>query len=125
MNRVRILVVDDDPGITALVGACLQQQGYEVVEASDGGQALQAMEQTLPALVILDVFMPKLDGFEVCRRIREWSQVPIMMMSGSATEEDRARALRLGADDFLQKPFRIDELIARVEALLPCPPVVE
>jgi len=125
MSRALILVVDDEPGITAFMGACLRQQGYEVVEASDGEQALQAMERILPALIILDILMPKLDGFEVCRRIREWSQVPIIMMSGSATAEDRTESIRLGADDFLHKPFNIDELITRVEALLPYPPVVE
>ena len=120
MGKARILVVDDEPGILAFVGACLRQEGYEVIEASDGEQGLQVMEETLPALVLLDRSMPRLDGFEVCRRIREWSQVPIIMISAGGGEQDKAKALRLGADDYLVKPFGLDELTARVKAMLCC-----
>ena len=118
MRKTRILVVDDEPAVLGFVSACLRRHGYEVAMASDGEQALQAMEETPPELVILDIVMPKLDGFEVCRRIREWSQVPIIMLSARAGEQDKVRCLRLGADDYLVKPFGIEELIARVEAVL-------
>ena len=118
MAKTRVLVVDDEASIRKFVRSSLQQEGYEPIEASDGEQALQAMEQTIPELVILDITMPKLDGMEVCRRIREWSSVPIIMLSARQDERDKVQALRLGADDYLAKPFSIEELIARVEAVL-------
>ena len=118
MPKTRILVADDDNIIQRFVSACLREQGYEVMLASDGDLALQAVEEVLPDLVILDIMMPKVDGFEVCRRVREWSQVPIVVLSARINEQDRVRCLRLGADDYLVKPFGIDELIARVEAVL-------
>jgi DNA-binding response OmpR family regulator len=84
----------------------------------DGEEALRVIEQTLPALVILDITMPKLDGFEACRRVREWSQLPIIMLSARGGEQDKVKCLDLGADDYLVKPFAIGELLARVEAVL-------
>ena len=117
MPATRILVVDDEPSIRKFVSASLRQEQYEVVQAIDGVSALQAMEASLPDLVILDIMMPNLDGFEVCRRIREWSQVPIIMLSTKDDETDKVKALHLGADDYLSKPFGIDELVARVEAV--------
>ena len=118
MPKTRVLVVDDEASIRKFVRSSLQQEGYDSVEASDGEQALQAMEQTLPSLVVLDINMPKLNGMEVCRRIREWSSVPIIMLSAREDHKDKVQALRLGADDYLSKPFSIEELIARVEAVL-------
>ena len=110
--------MDDEPSIRKFLRASLKQEGYDVIEAADGEEALQLMEQTLPDLVILDLVMPKLDGFEVCRQIREWSLVPIIVLSGRLEEAHKVRSLRLGADDYLTKPFGIDEMIARVEAVL-------
>ncbi len=118
MPKTRVLVVDDEASIRKFVRSSLQQEGYDTVEASDGEQALQVVEQTLPSLVILDINMPKLNGMEVCRRIREWSSVPIIMLSAREDDRDKVQALRLGADDYLSKPFSIEELIARVEAVL-------
>ncbi len=117
-TATRILVVDDELSILKFVSASLRVAGYEPVSARDGEEALQVIEQTLPALVILDITMPKLDGFEVCRRVREWSQLPIIMLSARGGEQDKVKCLHLGADDYLVKPFAIEELIARVEAVL-------
>ncbi|MDO8750057.1 MAG: response regulator [Dehalococcoidia bacterium] len=118
MSKGCILVVDDEPSIVKFVGDSLRQEGYEVVKASDGEQALRAAEQTVPMLIILDIGLPKLNGFEVCQRIREWSHVPIIILSARLGEEDKVKALQLGSDDYLVKPFGISELIARVEAVL-------
>jgi two-component system KDP operon response regulator KdpE len=84
----------------------------------DGAQALQIFERELLDLLILDIMMPKMDGFEVCRRLREWSQVPIIMLSARGDEEDKVKCLELGADDYITKPFGVNELIARVKAVL-------
>lgn len=118
MPKTRVLVVDDEASIRKYVRVSLEQEDYAPTEAVDGEQALLAMEQTLPGLVILDISMPKLDGMEVCRRIREWSAVPIIMLSALQDQSDKVQALRAGADDYLVKPFSIEELIARVEAVL-------
>jgi two-component system KDP operon response regulator KdpE len=118
MVKTRVLLVDDEPGIRRFVGASLRAEGYEVSLATDGEEALRAVEETLPDLVILDIRMPKMDGLEVCRRTREWSHVPIIMLSAMDEEQDRVKCLRLGADDYLVKPFGIQELMARVEAVL-------
>lgn len=111
-------MVDDELSILKFVSASLRSAGYEPALARDGQEALQAIEETLPDLVILDITMPKLDGFEVCRRVRQWSQVPIIMLSARGSEEDKVACLRAGADDYLVKPFWIEELMARVEAVL-------
>lgn len=110
--------MDDELSILKFVSASLRSAGYEPVLARDGEEALQAIEETLPDLIILDITMPKLDGFEVCRRVRQWSQVPIIMLSARGGEEDKVACLRAGADDYLVKPFWIEELMARVEAVL-------
>ena len=117
MRRVRILVVDDDLAVLKFVRANLQAAGYEVLTALDGTEALQVIEKELPDLIILDIMMPGIDGFEVCRQIREWSQVPIIMLSALADEEDKVKCLDLGADDYLTKPFGVQELMARVRAV--------
>ncbi|HEV2853461.1 MAG TPA: response regulator transcription factor [Thermoanaerobaculia bacterium] len=115
---MKILVVDDDLELLSLIGYALRQAGYLVVEAADGQAALEAFEREAPALVILDVNLPRLSGLEVCRRIRQESKVPIMMLTVKSAEEDQVQALDLGADDYLTKPFSPRTLLARVRALL-------
>jgi len=118
MKPQRILVVDDDPAIMKFVRANLKAEGYETLAALDGEEALRVAEKELPDLIILDIMMPELDGFEVCRRLREWSPVPIIMLSVRGESEDKVKCLDLGADDYLTKPFAVDEMIARVRAVL-------
>ena len=118
MRKTRILVIDDELSITKFLRANLIANGYEVLAAMDGAQALLTFETELPDLVILDIMMPKMDGFEVCRRIREWSHVPIIMLSARGDEDDKVKCLDLGADDYITKPFGKDELIARVRAVM-------
>ena len=118
MKKTRILVVDDELSIVKFLRANLEASGYEVLTAMNGVEALQTFEMELPDLVILDIMMPKMDGFEVCRRIREWSQIPIIMLSAIGSEQDKVKCLDLGADDYITKPFGKDELIARVKAVM-------
>jgi DNA-binding response OmpR family regulator len=115
---VKILVVDDDLELSSLIGYALRQAGYLVVEAGDGVAALAAFEREAPALVILDVNLPRLSGLEVCRRIRAGSRTPVMMLTVRNAEEDQVQALDQGADDYLTKPFSPRTLLARVRALL-------
>lgn len=114
----RILVVDDDPEILSLLRRGLTYEGYVVEEASDGKEALAKALQWSPDLVVLDVMMPGLDGLEVCDRLRQADDVPILMLSAKRTVSDRVLGLERGADDYLIKPFAFDELLARVRALL-------
>jgi len=118
MHRPRILIVDDELAIVKFLRANLEANGYETLAASDGAVALQKVEMELPDLIILDIMMPKIDGFEVCRRIREWSQIPIIMLSARDDLMDKVKCLDLGADDYLSKPFGKEELIARAKAVL-------
>jgi two-component system KDP operon response regulator KdpE len=118
MNKTRILVVDDELSIIKFIRANLETKGYKVFAAMDGAEALQTFEMELPDLVILDIMMPRIDGFEVCRQLREWSQVPIIMLSARSDESDKVKCLDLGADDYITKPFGAIELIARVRAVL-------
>ena len=118
MSKTRILVVDDELSIIKFLRANLEANGYEMLAAMDGAEALQTFEMELPDLVILDIMMPKVDGFEVCRRLREWSQIPIIMLSARGDASDKVKCLDLGADDYITKPFRAGELIARVRAVL-------
>ncbi len=118
MTKMRILVVDDELSIIKFLRANLEAKGYEVLAAMDGVEALRTIETDLPNLVILDIMMPKLDGFEVCRRLREWSQIPIVMLSALGNEGDKVKCLELGADDYITKPFGASELIARVRAVI-------
>jgi two-component system KDP operon response regulator KdpE len=116
--RRRVLVVDDEQGILVYVGANLRQQGYDVVTARDGREALEAAALRPPDLVVLDLAMPELDGFETLARLREWTQVPVIVLSAHADEPGKVRALDLGADDYLTKPFGVQELLARVRVAL-------
>jgi len=118
MNKVRILVVDDEVSIVKFLRANLEKDGYEVLVSLDGDEGLNTFEMELPDLVILDIMMPKMDGFEVCSRVREWSQVPIIMLSARDDEGDKIKCLDLGADDYVTKPFSASELIARVRAVM-------
>jgi len=118
MIKTRILVVDDELSIIKFLRANLEARGYDVLTAMDGVAALQTIEMELPDLMILDIMMPKMDGFEVCRRLREWSQIPIIMLSARGDETDKVKCLDLGADDYITKPFGASELIARVSAVL-------
>jgi DNA-binding response OmpR family regulator len=118
MRHSQVLIVDDELAIIKFVRANLQAEDYEVFSAMDGCQALETVEMELPDLVILDIMLPKLDGFEVCRRLREWSQIPIIMLSARGNDEDKVKCLDLGADDYITKPFSACELMARVRAVL-------
>jgi len=115
---MKILIVDDDLELLGLISYALRQAGYMTVEASDGAAALAAFESESPALVILDVNLPRLSGLEVCKRIRDTSATPVMMLTVRNSEEDQVQALDLGADDYLTKPFSPRTLLARVRALL-------
>jgi DNA-binding response OmpR family regulator len=114
----RILIVDDEPRYLRLLEANLRTEGYEVATAQDGVQALDVFSSQPIDLVLLDVMMPRLDGFGVCQRLREFSNVPIVILTARGEEQDRVRGLDLGADDYLVKPFSATELLARVRAVL-------
>lgn len=114
----KILVVDDEQAILRTLKRNLGGRGYEVLTASNGEEALAQIETHLPDLVVLDLMLPKLSGLEVCRQVREWSQVPIIVLSARGEEQLKVEALDLGADDYLTKPFGMDELLARVRVAL-------
>jgi DNA-binding response OmpR family regulator len=114
----RVLVADDDRDVRGLIRTLLERAGHEVIEAADGKECLRALHERRPELVVLDVRMPVLDGWEALERIRDVADVPILMLTARGDELDRVRGLRAGADDYVQKPFGRQELLARVEALL-------
>jgi two-component system, OmpR family, KDP operon response regulator KdpE len=118
MDKTRILVVDDDVAISKLLCTNFKARGYEVLLANNGKEALEAIESDYVDLIILDIMMPHIDGVEVCRQIREWNQVPIIMLSARGDEMDKVKCLELGADDYLTKPFGMAELMARVKTAL-------
>ena len=115
---MHILVVDDDPPSVKMSSFLLQEEGYEVTSTDNGAAALELVEREAPDLVILDVMMPGLDGFEVCRRIRQKADVPIIFLSARGEAVDKVAGLELGADDYLAKPFEPAELLARVRAVM-------
>ncbi len=117
MNRT-VLVVDDDHKIVDLVALYLKRDGYGVLKAYDGHEALQVARRMNPDLVVLDLLLPELDGFDVCRLLRAESRVPIIMLTARSTDDDKLSGLNLGADDYLTKPFNPRELVARVRAVL-------
>jgi DNA-binding response OmpR family regulator len=117
MKRFHILIVDDDKRMLTYLEACLRSAGYCVLKASDGYQALECIRSNLPDMVILDLMMPGMDGIEVMREARTFSSVPIILLTAKVCDDDKVRGLRLGADDYITKPFKIDELIARIDAL--------
>ena len=115
---MRLLIVDDDANLRHTLGYALRQEGFEVIAAEDGERGLEAFRQDRPDAIVLDLMLPNVDGFEVCRRIRRESDVPILMLTARDTEIDKVVGLELGADDYLAKPFSTRELVARVRALL-------
>ncbi|AEF95081.1 two component transcriptional regulator, winged helix family [Desulfotomaculum nigrificans CO-1-SRB] len=114
----RILVIDDDPKITAMLQRVLTYEGYRVEVANDGYTGLKMAQKNPPELLILDIMMPGLDGWEICRRFRRENFIPILILSARDEVESRVKGLNLGADDYLVKPFALEELLARVQALL-------
>ena len=119
MNKLKILVVDDESRMRKLVKDFLVKQNYEVLEAEDGSQAVELFfEQHDIALIILDVMMPKMDGWQVCREIRNYSKVPIIMLTARTDERDELQGFQLGVDEYIAKPFSPKILVARVEAIL-------
>jgi DNA-binding response OmpR family regulator len=117
MSQELILLVDDEKNITDLAGMYLQQGGFKTIAAGDGLQALALFERDAPALVVLDLMLPKLDGWEVCKRLRAQSDVPIIMLTARDDDVDKIVGLELGADDYMTKPFNPRELVARVKAI--------
>jgi two-component system KDP operon response regulator KdpE len=118
MSGERVLVVDDEPQIRRALRVALSGHGYQVDIAEDGEQALVALASRIPDAVVLDLVMPVTDGFEVLRQTRVWSPVPIIVLSARGQERDKVEALDLGADDYLTKPFGMEELLARLRAVL-------
>jgi DNA-binding response OmpR family regulator len=114
----RILIVDDEPRIIHFIRLNLEHDGFQVFEAPSGAKALEQLRDRLPDLILLDVMMPDLDGFETLRLIREISAVPVIMLTAKGEEDDRVRGLELGADDYITKPFSPRELVSRVRAVL-------
>ena len=115
----KILIVDDEPRVARLVSEVLRIMGYQVISASNGEQALEMFVLEQPVLVLLDILLARsMDGYEVCRRIREFSDVPVIMLTAKAQECDMLQGFDVGADDYLTKPFNAKELFARVKAVL-------
>jgi len=117
-RKYRILVVDDERRMVGFIRLNLEQDGFEVIEAYNGNEALERLRDSLPDLILLDVMMPDIDGFEVLRTIREISQVPVIMLTAKSEEDDKVKGLELGADDYVTKPFSPRELVSRVKAVL-------
>ncbi|MCX5998856.1 MAG: response regulator transcription factor [Chloroflexi bacterium] len=117
-RRPLILVIDDDPAIRRLVKRSLEMEGYRTIVAGDGQTGLRLVEEEEPALVILDIMMPGMDGFQVCEQVRRFSQVSIVMLTARGLPEDAVHGLDLGADDYIAKPFSTEELSARVKTVL-------
>ncbi len=117
-KKTSILLVDDDLQLLRLVRANLESVGYRVLIAMDARSALGLVERETPDMIILDIILPEMDGYELCQRIREFSSVPIIMLTAKVEDTDKVRGLKLGADDYLTKPFSVQELLARIEAVL-------
>lgn len=114
----KILVVDDEPNIVELARLYLKNEGYDVLAAADGRAAVAAVRQHSPDLVLLDIMLPGLDGWEVCKQVRQFSRVPIIMLTARGDDVDKIVGLELGADDYMVKPFNPREMVARVKAVL-------
>jgi DNA-binding response OmpR family regulator len=117
LKQYRVLVVDDEPRILNFLTAKLRAVAYDVITASNGVEALEQAQAQEPDLIVLDVVMPKMDGFETLRELRAFSPVPVIFLSARGTDIDRIKGLGLGADDYLSKPFSPDELVARIDAV--------
>ena len=118
MANEKILVVDDDANICELLRLYLTKEGYQVTTAGDGEEGMERFNQTKPDMVLLDVMMPKMDGLEVCRRIRKQGNTPVMMLTAKGETFDKVLGLELGADDYMVKPFDAKEVVARIKAVL-------
>ena len=118
MTSYKVLVVDDDTNISTLLRLYLEKEGFEVFTAEDGEEALAVFEKAQPDLILLDIMLPKLDGWQVCREIRKTSQCPIIMITAKSETFDKVLGLELGADDYIVKPFENKEVVARVRAVL-------
>ena len=118
MREQTILIVDDDKNIREILALYFSKENFTVEEAADGVEAIRKIEQLNPSMILLDIMMPVLDGIEVCRQIRKFSRVPIIMLTARAEDEDRIMGLELGADDYVTKPFNPREVVARVNAVL-------
>ncbi|NLC44824.1 MAG: response regulator transcription factor [Clostridiales bacterium] len=118
MNNQRIMVVDDDFNINQLIKLYLEKEGYKVTSVQDGNQALKVFKDNPPALVVLDLMLPGMDGWDICREIRKISDIPIIMLTAKGETFDKVLGLELGADDYMVKPFDPKELMARIKAVL-------
>ncbi len=118
MNNVKILIVDDDQNICELLRLYIEKEGFSSVVVNDGAAAVEAAAKENPALILLDIMLPKLDGWQVCREIRKTSSVPIIMLTAKGETFDKVLGLELGADDYISKPFDTKEVVARIKAVL-------
>jgi DNA-binding response OmpR family regulator len=118
VEKTSILLVDDDPQLIRLVRANLESVGYKVAVAMDAQSALKSIDLDVPDLILLDIMLPDMLGYDLCKRIREFSAVPIIMLTAKVEDSDKVKGLKAGADDYLGKPFNMEELLARVEAVL-------
>ncbi len=118
MQQTKVLIVDDDVNIAELIRLCLKKEGYMTIVANDGMKAIEKFKSEAPNLVLLDVMMPKVDGWQVCREIRRVSNIPIIMLTAKGDTFDKVLGLELGADDYMVKPFESKELIARIKAVM-------
>jgi len=118
MKSDQILVIEDEPSVGEVVSLYLRRAGYEVIVARDGNDALEILDRSFPQLVVLDLMLPNVDGWEICKWIRERSNVPIIMLTARREESDRIAGLEMGADDYITKPFSPQELVSRVKAVL-------
>jgi len=117
-KKASVLVVDDDVHILRMMQHILELEGYRVITTSDGKAALNVLNEEIPDMVLLDIMLPGMDGYKVCQRIREFSQLPIIMVTAKGNDEEKVQGLDAGADDYLTKPFSSNELVARVRAVL-------
>ena len=117
-SQAKILLIEDEEDVVVLLRFRFEKEGYEVLSAANGVEGLRILQQEQPHLVLLDVMMPRMNGWETCKRIRQYSDIPIIMLTAMGRETDKVRGLEMGADDFVTKPFSLAELIARVRAAL-------
>ncbi len=117
-HKTSILLVDDDPQLIKLVRINLESVGYKILVAMDAPSALELVGMEMPNMILLDIMLPGIDGYELCQQIREFSAIPIIMLTAKVEDTDKVRGLKLGADDYLTKPFSVQELLARIEAVL-------
>ncbi len=118
MDNIKVLVVDDDTNICELLRLYLEKEGFSVISANDGETALSVFKSEEPDMVLLDIMLPKLDGWQVCREIRKFSETPIIMLSAKGETFDKVLGLELGADDYVTKPFDTKEIVARIKSVL-------